>query len=131
MLLGWRFWEWPDVFMEAEFHAVWQMPDGGLQDPTPNEWGEPKIRFVELLAAPLPLDGAYPDNIIEQLSDHGLVARFIDALREQNMAKSKGLIPELLNAQAKANNLYAEVSKAFGEEPRLSEKLKTFTHGFS
>ena len=74
MLLGWRFWEWPGVFMEAEFHAVWQMPDGGLQDPTPNEWGEPKIKFAHLPGASLQFDGGYPDNILERLSDNALAA---------------------------------------------------------
>lgn len=36
LLLGWSVVEWPGVFAEAEFHAVWQSPDG-LVDITPQE----------------------------------------------------------------------------------------------
>jgi hypothetical protein len=32
---GWALWEWPGVFVEAEFHAVWQPPTGELLDLTP------------------------------------------------------------------------------------------------
>ena len=45
MLLGWRVWVYPDVLLEAEFHAVWRMCDRNLQDPTPSEIGESRIWF--------------------------------------------------------------------------------------
>lgn len=27
---GWSIWEWPRVFIEAEFHAVWRQPDASF-----------------------------------------------------------------------------------------------------
>ena len=32
---GWRIWEWPEVMLEAEFHAVWKDAEGHLHDITP------------------------------------------------------------------------------------------------
>lgn len=32
---GWRIWEEPGLFAEAEFHAVWRSPSGQLVDVTP------------------------------------------------------------------------------------------------
>lgn len=33
---GWAIWEWPDVLVEAEFHAVWLSPTGKMIDITPH-----------------------------------------------------------------------------------------------
>jgi hypothetical protein len=43
---GWVVWEWPGVFIEAEFHAVWRDKDGELLDVTPKRDGKEKILFV-------------------------------------------------------------------------------------
>jgi len=34
LCVGWRIWEWPEVMIEAEFHGVWQAPNGDLRDLT-------------------------------------------------------------------------------------------------
>ena len=34
-LIGWAIWETPGAFIEAEFHTVWQDPQGNLIDLTP------------------------------------------------------------------------------------------------
>jgi hypothetical protein len=34
LCVGWRIWEWPQVMIEAEFHGVWQSPNGQLRDLT-------------------------------------------------------------------------------------------------
>ncbi|WP_147461888.1 MULTISPECIES: SEC-C metal-binding domain-containing protein [Pseudomonas syringae group] len=28
VVYGWLIWDWPEVFTEAEFHAVWKSPEG-------------------------------------------------------------------------------------------------------
>src|SRR5438552_1876414 len=43
---GWAIWEWPGVFLEAEFHAVWGSPDGKLIDVTPTPDGEKRILYL-------------------------------------------------------------------------------------
>jgi len=43
---GWTIWEWPGVFSEAEFHAVWRTPEGRLLDVTKKKDGEDRILFA-------------------------------------------------------------------------------------
>ena len=43
---GWQIWEWPDVMIEAEFHAVWNSPQGILIDITPKQIDTHKILFL-------------------------------------------------------------------------------------
>ncbi len=50
--LGWAIWEWPTVMIEAEFHTIWEAPDGFLVDLTPKPCGIDTILFL-------------PDNKIE------------------------------------------------------------------
>jgi hypothetical protein len=43
---GWTIWDWPGVFLTAEFHAVWISPNMELVDITPKPQGESQIVFV-------------------------------------------------------------------------------------
>ena len=43
---GWTIWEWPGVFWTAEFHMVWENPNGDLIDVTPKPDGETSILFL-------------------------------------------------------------------------------------
>ena len=36
-MIGWSLWEFPTLFVGAEFHAVWRKPDGSLVGVAP-EW---------------------------------------------------------------------------------------------
>jgi hypothetical protein len=45
-VIGWTLWEWPNTYLEAEFHAVWRTNDGQLIDVTPKDGGEKSILFV-------------------------------------------------------------------------------------
>lgn len=42
---GWNIWQ-NYIYLDAEFHAVWRMPDGALKDVTPQMDGEKAITFV-------------------------------------------------------------------------------------
>jgi hypothetical protein len=44
---GWTIWEWPGVFWTAEFHMVWENPNGELIDVTPKPDGETSILFLQ------------------------------------------------------------------------------------
>lgn len=46
IVFGWTIWEWPDVLLTAEFHAVWKSPTDALYDITPKPQGEKAIVFV-------------------------------------------------------------------------------------
>jgi uncharacterized protein YchJ len=43
---GWQIWEWPFVFIEAEFHAVWKDNDNVLHDLTPKQNSASHILFL-------------------------------------------------------------------------------------
>lgn len=54
IVFGWTIWEWPEVMLTAEFHAIWSGTNGKLIDITPKPQGETSILFVA--------DGSYaPD----------------------------------------------------------------------
>lgn len=77
-VLGWQIWEWPGVFVEAEFHAVWKAPGGELRDLTPKPFGINRILFV-----PDPsrtYQGRQVNNIREALSNDSATREFIAAL---------------------------------------------------
>jgi len=46
MVLGYKIWYVPRLYIEAERHAIWQNPDGELIDITFNTSGETKILFL-------------------------------------------------------------------------------------
>ena len=46
IVFGWVIWEWPNVLLTAEFHAVWKDPKGALIDITPKPRRESSIIFV-------------------------------------------------------------------------------------
>ncbi|WP_237051002.1 SEC-C domain-containing protein [Lysobacter capsici] len=75
MLCGWQLWEWPHVLVEAEFHAVWLSPDGGMVDITPKPHGETRILFVP--DERRRYDGRVVDNVRMSLRDDQLIRHFI------------------------------------------------------
>lgn len=46
-VLGWTLWELPDLFIEAEFHAVWKSPEGELIDLNPRPLKTENILFLQ------------------------------------------------------------------------------------
>jgi hypothetical protein len=46
MVIGWSIWETPNLFVEAEFHAVWSSPTGDLVDVTPKPNLSNRILFL-------------------------------------------------------------------------------------
>lgn len=43
---GWIIWQWANILIEAEAHAIWQNPAGTLIDVTPHNLGEREILFL-------------------------------------------------------------------------------------
>lgn len=85
---GWAIWERTGVLIEAEFHCVWQRPDGVLVDITPREQDFDCILFL-----PDPKKvyrGRQVNNVRRPLSDSLLVRRLIDAHDELFRAMNKG-----------------------------------------
>lgn len=72
---GWLLWEWPNVLIEAEFHAIWQTSDGKLIDITPRTDGETRVLFVPDESRHY--RGVLVDNVRVALRDDLLIHHFI------------------------------------------------------
>lgn len=75
IVYGWQLWEWPNVLVEGEFHAVWRSPDGNLIDITPKADGEEKVLFVP--DERRTYRGVSIDNVRIALRDDPLIHHFI------------------------------------------------------
>ena len=75
MLCGGQIWEWPNVMIEAEFHAIWQSPEGDWVDITPKQDEEQTILFAH--TPKRPYDGKRVDNVRLALRDDTIIHHFI------------------------------------------------------
>jgi hypothetical protein len=88
---GWAIWEWPKVFIEAEFHCVWESPEGKLIDLTPDDLQLDKILFL-----PQPKKqyrGCQVNNIRKPLSGDKDVHRFIELAGKRFAERNKTMLP--------------------------------------
>lgn len=46
MISGWAIWQWGNILLDAEVHAIWQSPDGDFTDITPHNYSETRIFFL-------------------------------------------------------------------------------------
>jgi len=75
IIYGWQVWLWPEVFIEAEFHAIWQSPSGECIDITPKQCQSDNILFIP--DSKMTYQGADVDNIRNKLSPNKLIDDFI------------------------------------------------------
>jgi hypothetical protein len=80
---GWQIWEWPKVLVEAEFHVVWEAPDGVLHDVTPKPTPYHITRIVFLPDPGLVYEGKQINNRRKALSPTRDVEDFIAAAEEE------------------------------------------------
>lgn len=121
-VIGWAIWEWPKVFIEAEFHAVWRHPARNLVDITPKSVPIPRILFLPDTGAEDV--GRYVDNIRQALRCDPAIDRFLE--REHLMflehsaaevAEKDGKIPvteKLRRYEMEQVRLYDRLQKRFG-----------------
>lgn len=115
-VVGWSIWEWPSLFVEAEFHSVWQMPTGPLLDITPKKSPTQKILFL-----PDPLrqyEGRQVNNIRKCVSRHPAVVEFLKASDAEyeflNRGERSGQHGEIQVAGIEAQE-YAAIQRAKAE----------------
>lgn len=124
-IIGWAIWEVPGAFVEAEFHAVWQKPDGEYLDLTPRSTPFPQILFL-----PDPMrtyEGKQVDNVRKALVKDQLVIRFLflqsqrfALLNRGALADQHGLV-ELTPRAAKEYHAIEKELELVGR--RLSKRL--------
>ncbi len=95
---GWAIWEWPRVMIDAEFHCVWESPDGKLVDISPRQFAFKKILFLR--DPNYEYEGFQVDNRRQPLRKDPLIESFINIhnqiFEEQNRGSLKfkhGAIP--------------------------------------
>ena len=115
MVLGWQLWEWPEVLVEGEFHAVWESPEGNLVDITPKETHIEKILFLPDPEATY--DGRAKDNFRMPLNDNRITLDLIKANKKYF---------KLLNSGALAN--YYGPVVATPDMVRILNKLRLIQH---
>ena len=74
-VIGWQVWEFPNVFIEAEFHCVWASPAGHCVDVTPKP--EPLARILFLPDTRRAWSGRRVDNIRQSLRDDRVIVDFL------------------------------------------------------
>jgi hypothetical protein len=87
-IIGWTIWEWPRVYIEAEFHTVWQQPDGTVVDLTPKIVPMPRILFL-----PDPrrsYKGRQVDNIRKPLNHDPAIKRFCELATLMHDEQNRG-----------------------------------------
>lgn len=85
---GWAIWEWPNVMVEAEFHAVWRAPNGSLIDVTPRTDTETHILFL-----PDPnrkFEGNSIDNVRMPLRNDPRIHEFIKLAKQKYEILNRG-----------------------------------------
>lgn len=80
-VIGWSLWELPTLFIEAEFHAVWQSPDGALLDIAPK--AEPTDRIFFLSDPARRYEGCHVNNVRMHLRQDPVVIGFLQACDEE------------------------------------------------
>ena len=77
VVIGWALWEWPSLFVEAEFHSVWRAPNDSLLDISPKKTPAQKVLFL-----PDPsrqYEGRQVNNIRKAISKNAVVLQFLRA----------------------------------------------------
>lgn len=115
-LTGWAIWEVPGIYIEAEFHAVWQRPDGQIVDITPRPIYFPSIAFL-----PDPKRqyvGRQVDNIRQPLVRDNDLVRFLylcrrrfEILNQGDLADQHGAIALTKKAMREFSNLEKEMAQ--------------------
>ncbi|MFW9874923.1 MAG: SEC-C metal-binding domain-containing protein [Candidatus Thorarchaeota archaeon] len=112
---GWTIWELPNLFLEAEFHAIWIDPSGKLIDITPKQDNEEQILFL-----PDPVrqyEGELIENIRKPLVDNEYTRTWIILERKRFQFKKKHFRGGKVNALAAGKEYIQFVEEA--EEKRI------------
>lgn len=123
-VVGWAIWEVPGVYIEAEFHTVWQAPDGVLHDLTPR----PKA-FESILFLPDPTrhyTGLQVDNIRQALVDDRDVYRYLHLVTRMFALTNAGDLATQygeISLPPKAAKEYGKVADELSKlHPRLAKR---------
>ena len=87
---GWTLWQFPKLFLTAEFHCCWQSPEGELIDITPKN--DKRILFVPDLSRKF--EGKLIPSVYRQLHPHRTIAEYIEAEKAGSAVLRSRLPPQ-------------------------------------
>ena len=118
---GWALWEWPGLFLEAEFYAVWRDPRGNLHDITPRPGDARDILF---LCDPLRIfDGRRVKTRRRALSRDPAVHGFLRACDEEFALVNRGARAFMRNVALQGAEL-AELQQIWQRKLAFSRQLE-------
>jgi len=88
-VIGWSLWELPTLFIEAEFHSIWQSPDGALLDIAPKV--EPTDRILFLHDPARRYEGRQVNNVRTALRQDSVVNGFLQSCDEEFEFLNRGV----------------------------------------
>ncbi len=83
---GWAVWQWANISVTLEAHAVWESPEGKLVDITPHDCGEREILFLR--DGGMVYSGRPIGSIRQPLTGSPLVEELIELLNERDRIMS-------------------------------------------
>ena len=117
---GWALWEWPGLFLEAEFYAVWRDPRGELNDITPRP-GE--SRTILFLGDPQRVfDGRRVKAVRQPLSRDPAVTGFLRACDEEFALINRGARAFMRNVALQGAEL-GELQQIWQRKMAFSQRL--------
>ena len=92
---GWAVWQWANISVTLEAHAVWESPESKLVDITPHDCGEREILFLR--DDRVVYSGKPIGSIRQPLTASPLVAELIELLNERDriMSAAPGRLCEM------------------------------------
>lgn len=120
-LTGWAIWETSGLYIEAEFHTVWQDPQGNLIDLTPRPY-----HFETILFLPDPrreYRGRQVNNIRRPLVDDLDVTRFLHLATRRFEILNKGDLAEQHGELALPPRVLRDYRKVEKEVMQLQHRL--------
>lgn len=122
LVIGWALWEYPGVFAEAEFHAVWRDPSAGsLVDLNPRPFPFSVINFLPDPARRY--EGRQVDNVRMPLKNDPLVKQFIYQAQRYFQLTNAGDLADQHGAVAVPAHLFKDIERTRREMERLGKRI--------
>jgi len=120
-VIGWSLWEMPGIFVEAEFHAVWRAPDGGLLDVSPK--ARPTRRILFLPDPSGIYEGRQVNNVRRATNGSAEVAAFLRACDDEFEFMNRGARAELHGEIAIEGDEVAEYERIMVRKAEFGSRI--------
>ena len=117
---GWAIWEWPGLFLEAEFYAVWRDIHGKLHDITPRPGDSRSVLFLQ--DPERVFDGRRVKPVRQALSRDPAVTGFLRACDDEFALINRGARAFMRNVALQGAEL-GELQQIWQRKIAFSQRL--------